>query len=59
MEHLSPNEVCDDGNTMDGDACNAGNPGGCLNRFGNPITEDQRGMPRATNNRCDIGAYEK
>jgi len=41
-------------------AIDAGNPGGCADGQGNPLTTDQRGMPRPNpaNGRCDIGAYE-
>lgn len=37
-------------------AFNAGDPTGCTDNDGNPITTDQRGALRA--DRCDIGAYE-
>jgi uncharacterized repeat protein (TIGR01451 family) len=37
-------------------AINAGNPAGCTDHLGNPLTTDQRGFPRL--GRCDIGAYE-
>lgn len=37
-------------------AINAGNPAGCLDTQGNPITTDQRGASRS--DRCDIGAFE-
>jgi uncharacterized repeat protein (TIGR01451 family) len=37
-------------------AINSGNPGGCTDQLGNPLTTDQRGSPRL--GRCDIGAYE-
>lgn len=40
-------------------AINAGNPAGCVDQFGNALQQDQRGMPRVSNARCDIGAYEK
>ena len=43
-------------------AIDAGNPGGCDDDLGAPITSDQRGAPRPANltgaTRCDIGAYE-
>lgn len=37
-------------------AIDAGNPAGCTDHLGSPLTTDQRGVPRV--NRCDIGAYE-
>ena len=37
-------------------AINAGNPAGCEDHLGNPLSTDQRGSPRVQ--RCDIGAYE-
>jgi uncharacterized repeat protein (TIGR01451 family) len=37
-------------------AINAGNPAGCADHLGNPLTTDQRGAPRVE--QCDIGAYE-
>ena len=37
-------------------AVNAGNSAGCLGTNGNPLTTDQRGLPRL--GACDIGAYE-
>ncbi len=37
-------------------AINAGNPAGCVDHLGNPLSTDQRGMPRVQ--RCDIGAFE-
>jgi uncharacterized repeat protein (TIGR01451 family) len=37
-------------------AINAGNPAGCTDHLGNPLTTDQRGFPRLGT--CDIGAYE-
>ena len=40
----------------DSPAINAGNPAGCTDHLGNPLTTDQRGFPRF--GRCDIGAYE-
>ena len=40
-------------------ALDAGNPAGCFDRFGAPLSQDQRGMQRVANGRCDIGAYEK
>jgi len=42
-------------------AINAGNPQGCLDGQGNPLTTDQRGQPRPDPNsgRCDIGAFER
>jgi hypothetical protein len=40
-------------------ALDVGNPAGCTDGKGNAISQDQRGMPRVSNGRCDIGAYEK
>jgi hypothetical protein len=40
-------------------AIDGGNPAGCLGQNGGSLPEDQRGMPRVSNGRCDIGAYEK
>jgi uncharacterized repeat protein (TIGR01451 family) len=37
-------------------AIDAGNPTGCLDHAGTPLTTDQRGLSRV--GRCDIGAYE-
>jgi hypothetical protein len=41
----------------------AGNPDGCTDSNGNPLTTDQRGYPRPgahkTDKRCDMGAYER
>ncbi len=37
-------------------AINAGNPSGCIDHQGIPLTTDQRGLPRAQ--RCDIGSFE-
>lgn len=43
-------------------AIDAGNPGGCTDTLGAPLTTDQRGFPRPANGgialRCDIGAFE-
>jgi len=41
-------------------AINAGNPGGCYNESGAPLTTDQRGFDRPASGSplCDIGAYE-
>ena len=45
-------------------AIDSGNPEGCLDQLGNPLTIDQRGFTRPLdangdgNNICDIGAYE-
>ncbi|MGN6104699.1 MAG: choice-of-anchor Q domain-containing protein [Kofleriaceae bacterium] len=40
-------------------ALDAANPQGCVGPDGVLLTEDQRGMPRVTNLRCDIGSYER
>ena len=37
-------------------AIDAGNPAGCVDHLGDPLTTDQRGFPRS--DRCDIGSYE-
>ena len=41
----------------------AGNPSGCTDGNGNPLTTDQRGYPRPgahkTDKRCDMGAFER
>jgi hypothetical protein len=41
-------------------AIDAGNPAGCTDLMGNPLTTDQRGVirPEPPGTRCDIGAYE-
>jgi CSLREA domain-containing protein len=39
-------------------AIDAGNPGGCTEKFGATLTTDQRGFPRPINGRCDIGSFE-
>ncbi|MBI3241626.1 MAG: right-handed parallel beta-helix repeat-containing protein [Chloroflexi bacterium] len=39
-------------------AIDAGSAAGCTDAQGNPLTADQRGMPRPQGGRCDIGAYE-
>jgi CSLREA domain-containing protein len=41
-------------------AVDAGNPGGCTDNLGAPLTTDQRGFsrPYPTSNPCDIGAFE-
>lgn len=38
------------------DAIDGGNPAGCTDESGDPLTTDQRGAPRDTH--CDIGAFE-
>jgi hypothetical protein len=40
------------------EAINAANPAGCNDPNGNPLITDQRGFPRNTSGRCDIGAFE-
>jgi hypothetical protein len=37
-------------------ALDAGDPAGCIDADGRPLTVDQRGLPRR--NRCDVGAFE-
>ncbi len=39
-------------------AIDTGNPSGCTDQFGAPLTTDQRGANRPFGPRCDIGAYE-
>jgi CSLREA domain-containing protein len=39
-------------------AIDAGNPAGCTDDSGNPLTTDQRGVARPQRARCDIGAFE-
>jgi hypothetical protein len=39
-------------------AVDGGDPTGCVDAAGNPLTTDQRGMPRPAGPRCDIGAFE-
>jgi hypothetical protein len=39
-------------------AIDAGNPAGCSDQDGNPLTTDQRGVARPQGARCDIGAFE-
>ncbi len=41
-------------------AIGAGNPAGCTNQTGAPLTTDQRGQPRPNpaGSNCDIGAFE-
>jgi CSLREA domain-containing protein len=42
-------------------AIDAGDPAGCTNLLGNPLSTDQRGVsrPQPAAGRCDIGAYER
>ncbi len=39
-------------------AIDAGDPAGCTDDAGAPLTIDQRGVPRPQFGRCDVGAYE-
>jgi parallel beta-helix repeat protein len=39
-------------------AIGGGNPAGCTDQNGNPLTTDQRGIARPSGARCDIGAVE-
>jgi hypothetical protein len=39
-------------------AVDAGNPAGCTDALGGPLTTDQRGLARPQGTRCDIGADE-
>jgi hypothetical protein len=42
-------------------AIDGGNPAGCTDLAGNPLTTDERGVsrPQPPGGRCDIGAYER
>jgi hypothetical protein len=40
-------------------ALDGGNPSGCTDALGAPLTIDQRGSKRPQGARCDIGAYER
>jgi hypothetical protein len=39
-------------------AIDAGDPAGCTSPAGQPLSVDQRGAPRTSGSRCDIGSYE-
>src|SRR5206468_694974 len=39
-------------------AIDAGDPAGCLDALGNPLTTDQRGVSRPIGTRCDLGSVE-
>lgn len=39
-------------------AINAGNPAGCTDQNGTPLTQDQRALPRPSGSFCDVGAVE-
>jgi hypothetical protein len=39
-------------------AIDTGDPAGCTGVEGEPLTTDQRGIPRPQHGRCDIGAFE-
>jgi hypothetical protein len=39
-------------------AIDGGNPGGCIDDHGAPLTTDQRSYLRPAGSHCDIGAYE-
>ena len=39
-------------------AIDAGDPAGCTDNAGTPLTTDQRGQPRLQGTACDIGAFE-
>ena len=39
-------------------AIDAGNPAGCADADGHPLTTDQRGSVRPFGPRCDVGAFE-
>ncbi len=40
-------------------AIDAGNPAGCADNSGNPLSTDQRSFARPQGSACDIGAYER
>ena len=40
-------------------AIDAGNPTGCTDQFGAPLTTDQRGEARPFGTACDLGAFER
>jgi hypothetical protein len=42
----------------DSPAIDAGDPAGCTDDAGAPLTTDQRKAPRPSGSRCDIGAFE-
>jgi CSLREA domain-containing protein len=46
------------GLVIGGPAIDAGNPPGCTDSAGAPLTTDQRGAPRPDGSACDIGAFE-
>jgi len=46
------------GNTDPGNPIDGGNPSGCTDEVGAPLTTDQRGQTRPAGEACDIGAYE-
>jgi uncharacterized repeat protein (TIGR01451 family) len=39
-------------------AIDAGNPAGCVDQNGVNLSTDQRGLPRPSGGRCDMGAFE-
>jgi hypothetical protein len=39
-------------------ALDAGDPNGCVDAAGAPLTTDQRGVPRPQGPRCDMGSFE-
>jgi Right handed beta helix region/PASTA domain len=43
---------------LGGPALDGGNPAGCSDADGAALSRDQRGLPRPTGPRCDIGAFE-
>lgn len=42
----------------DSPARDGGDPDGCTDHNGYPLATDQRGRPRTTGRRCDVGAFE-
>jgi cysteine-rich repeat protein len=45
--------------TIGSQAINAANPAACADLAGAVLSTDQRGLPRVTGGRCDIGAFER
>jgi hypothetical protein len=43
---------------LGGPALDGGNPAGCSDPEGAALSRDQRGFPRPTGSRCDMGAFE-
>jgi len=65
VEDGLPKNLTDNGGPTDTDLpdlasplVDGGNPGGCTDETGAPLTTDQRGVARPQGPRCDIGAVE-